>query len=129
MTMNRQIAKYPDLIKQPPAVSGVGQNRVSMDEMKQYISTMILQARERGAKVIVLSMPQQVFEDKMLAQYRKKMQEAADENGGEFLNLFHQWQEEKTDGLFFDVMHPTPEGHDKIAESLAKLIVDKKMIP
>lgn len=129
ITLNRQITKYPDLIKQPPAISGVGQNRVPMDELKQYISAIITEGKKRGVKVIVLSMPQQVFEDKMLAQYRKKMQEAATENGAEFLDLFHQWQEGKTDGLFFDVMHPTPQGHERIAESLTELITGKNLIP
>ena len=124
--LNRQIAKYPDLIKQPPPVSGVGQNRVSREELKKNLANIIGEAKKRGVKVIVVSMPQQIFEDKMLSRYRKAMKEAADEGGAKFLDLFHQWEEQKTDGLFFDVMHPTPEGHKKIGESLSELIEVKK---
>lgn len=124
--LNRQIAKYPDIIRQPPADSRVGQSRVSPDELKQHLAVIIMEAKKRGMKVIVLSLPQQVSEDKLSARYRKKMKEAADENGVEFSDLFHQWQNEKTDGLFFDVIHPTSKGNEKIAESLAELITGKK---
>ncbi len=125
--LTHRISHRKYLYKTPNAKEGV--HRVSIDDFRKNLERIFRVCKNRGIKVLVLSMPRREEEDYTLSLYRGVMEDVTEEKGGIFLDLFHRWQEEGAEDLFIDDMHPNEEGHLKIAKEIAEVIEKKRLIP
>ena len=62
-----------------------------------------------------------------LVLYRGIMKEVTLKNGGTFVDMLYEWRDLPAESLFLDVMHPTKEGHEKIADRLYKVFVENNI--
>jgi len=134
--LNSKYKKKPQLYKSVPEDRGV--HRVSPGDFRKNLSSIMDIANQRGMKILVISMPRRpenpddadndILDDNKdpdveekdteLYQYRSIMKEVTLEKGGIFLDLLGKWRDLDPDPLFLDDMHPTIDGHEKIADEL-----------
>lgn len=148
--LNAKYKKKPQLYESVPEDRGV--HRVNAGDFRENLNSIMDIANDKGMKILVISMPRKAEEfgdsdndiidddknhhieeeDTELYQYRKIMKEVTKEKGGIFLDLLRKWHDLPPDPLFLDDMHPTVDGHEKIADELmieierVRWIQDKK---
>lgn len=128
--LNRRYARTPGIYGEIPEEKGV--NRVSPDDLKTNLDTIMSEADRRGMKILTISMPRnEIFDreegeaddlDDELIKYRDIMKEVTLNHKGVFVDILNKWKEFPSAYLFIDTMHPTAEGHRKIAEELFRVI-------
>ncbi|MCD4785145.1 MAG: SGNH/GDSL hydrolase family protein [Candidatus Eremiobacteraeota bacterium] len=101
-----------------------GKSRVSPEHFREIYKYFLEEAGKRGVRVIVISLPiKESFHNfPRLRSYREIMKEETGDYGGEFVDLFNKWKNKYSDEIFVDDMHPTIEGHRKIADELFERI-------
>lgn len=105
-----------------------GKSRVLPQHLRKIYKYFLEEANKRGVRVIVISLPiRESFHNfPNLRSYRDIMQEETGDYGGEFVDFFNKWKNKYSDEVFIDDMHPTIEGHRKIAEELFERINNMK---
>ncbi len=107
-----------------------GVRRVSREEEKLLYQYILNTAKKRKVPVIVLSLPvEESFQNfPEFIKYRQIMEMETHKEGGFFLDLLSVWNQQNTENLFIDVMHPNIEGHKKIAREIAEFIIKHNLI-
>lgn len=134
--LNRKYGKTPEIFGEIPEEKGV--NRVSADDLSKNLQAIMDEADKRGIKILTISMPRNEKIDREegepddlddeLVQYRGIMKEVTEKHKGIFTDILKEWKNLPPDRLFIDSMHPTAEGHRKIAGELFRVIVGEGWI-
>jgi len=105
-----------------------GKPRVSPEQLREIYKNFMEEAGKRGVRVIVVSLPTRdnFHNFPRLRSYREIMEEETGDYGGEFVDLFNEWKDKYSEDIFVDDMHPTIEGHRKIADKLFEKIKNMK---
>lgn len=123
LVINSQIKKDPSFTFWPKERQG--KSRVSPEQLRKNIGEIFVEAKKRGSKAIVISMPMQSPGGR---QHRFQMKQAAQDAGYVFMDFQDGFRQYPSTEVFQDVMHPTAKGHEIIAENLFKIIVDEKWL-
>ncbi len=134
--LNRKYGKTPEIYGEIPEEKGV--NRVSQDDLRKNLETIMNSADKKGMKILTISMPRNDKVDREegepddlddeLLEYRRIMKEVTVGHKGVFVDILKEWKEFPSEYLFIDSMHPTAEGHKKIAGELYRVIVTEGWI-
>ena len=118
--LNSQIKRNAAFVKWPGHMQG--KIRVPAKQLRYNIDTIMGEAKKRGSKVIVVSMP---LQNRGGMRHRHEMKEGAEKAGYPFLDFLKGFKNYPAEEVFQDVMHPTAKGHKIIAEELYKIIINE----
>ncbi|HET8947542.1 MAG TPA: SGNH/GDSL hydrolase family protein [Candidatus Polarisedimenticolia bacterium] len=122
----------------PAGTPDLDHPRVMADEYLENVRAMVEMARARGARALVIGQiyrnvqlsrsPQQ---NRRIAEYRRGLAQACDAWGVPFLevSLLTEAREADNGGFFVDGEHPSPLGHQLLAERVVGLIVERGLLP
>ncbi len=109
--------------------------RVPAPESQANLEAMIQSVQARGGSAVVLNMPVNLaryrpgesvdLQPRNLHAWRRQARAAARNTGSAFLDLDTEWRLRHggdLDPLFLDLVHPSPRGHQEIAERLFQVI-------
>ena len=104
-------------------------NRVPLKQYRENLREMATLATESGAKPVFLILPS--ARDLLIGRvgdfrdaYRQAMKEVADELNAPLVDSSKRFLEGDLNALFFDEVHPTAKGHQRIAESLLSSVIE-----
>jgi lysophospholipase L1-like esterase len=124
--LNARLKNESRLFNRPPAGQGVP--RVSPTGLEENLNSIGDGCRRINARFVVVSMPLMEDGDETLTRYREIMKKSAARHGGEFIDIYGEWQEGDTEGLFLDDVHPNAAGHGRIGKTLARRLVEEKLV-
>lgn len=113
-----------------------GVRRVSPDEFEAALTTLVREIRADGAAPILMSMPRRVErETPVLGEYTRLVEAVAARESVPLLDahsLFRQPPDGASSDVLFlagDPVHPSPEGHRRIAAALLPLVQEAARAP
>ncbi len=121
LVLNVKLKNSPSKIVSPSL--GEAKKRVSLQQFRNNLDSIIDGATDRGAKVIAVSMPLQ-FSAGFIRDYRNTQKKAADEEDFPSIDFIKEFRKYPPHEVFMDIMHPTVKGHRIIGEKLYELIVN-----
>jgi lysophospholipase L1-like esterase len=118
----------------PPGAGPMGPNklapthRVPLDAYRSNLKEMAKKVRGQGGEVAFLILP--CFRDLFIGRvgdfrdaYREAMVEVASDLNAPLINSANSFTEGDVHALFFDDVHPTAMGHERIADSLERSLL------
>lgn len=116
-----------DDVSVPP---GKGIARVSKQKYSEIYETLYAQAKNRGTKLLLVSLPlkEEMRNYPGMNDYREILKSFAEKNQIPFLDEYHKWQNPSRENMFMDGMHPTGQGHKIISDDLEELINQNNLL-
>ena len=119
-----------------------GKHRVSLEEYKQNLLTLINKAKQYGSDLILIGLtpvddgkvdptpwtPGKSYRLEFVKQYEEILKEVSQEQNILCIEIMDKFQEQDYKNLFVDGLHPNTQGHQIIYEQVKTYLINKGIL-